>query len=74
MYDLFRASFLTIYPSSIASGGCGSSQTNAQYVLRTSPLRNIAFILSSAFDVLERITAPLTGLSRRCGTPAWAIP
>ena len=47
----------------------GRFLTIAQYVLRTSPTRNISFKRERALLVLAKITTPLTGRSRRCVTP-----
>ena len=65
---------LPIQFSRSASSGSGFAHTSAQYVLCTSPSRNIEFILSRAFDVFASTVIPLTGLSRRCGRPMKTCP
>ena len=47
---------------------------SAQYILPASPSLKAPESLSRAFDVLARITAPLTGRSRRWGTPIKTLP
>ena len=74
MNDLLLFSFLTRKSRNSPLSGEGALQQSAQYLLCTVPSRNISASLERALEVFAKITAPLTGRSRRWGTPRKTCP